>query len=301
MNYYSHHIGDYLSATAHLSLLEHGAYRRLIDVYYINESPLPAEIKQVYRLVGARSKEEKEAVDSVLGEFFDKCDDGWRQNRCDHEIGLCNKNRTNGKRGGRPPKNGNPNETQTKPKNNPNETQDETPPSPHHPITPSPIASSEQKESTTTTVVTEKTDSSSSSDSDSGRAKILAGRLMKLEIGRGMSCRVSGADPRVVGWAKAGVSDPVFREAYDMALTQRIDEASEQAINPGFLDVFIAKLVNPSDKQSQARPVAWHESATGIEAKGAELGVDPPKPETGGFPAYKARVFAAAGMQAQAA
>ncbi len=159
----------------------------------------------------------------------------------------------------------------------------------------------EQKESTTTTIVTEKTDSSSSSDSDSGRAKILAGRLMKLEIGRGMSCRVSGADPRVVGWAKAGVSDPVFREAYDMALTQRIDEASEQAINPGFLDVFIAKLVNPSDKQSQARPVAWHESATGIEAKGAELGVDPPKPETGGFPAFKARVFAAAGMQAQAA
>ena len=32
MNYYSHHIGDYLTATAHLTLLEHGAYRRLIDI-----------------------------------------------------------------------------------------------------------------------------------------------------------------------------------------------------------------------------------------------------------------------------
>jgi uncharacterized protein YdaU (DUF1376 family) len=65
MNYYSHHIGDYLSATAHLSLLEHGVYRRLIDVYYIHEAPLPAEVKQVYRLVGAKSKDEREAVDTV--------------------------------------------------------------------------------------------------------------------------------------------------------------------------------------------------------------------------------------------
>ena len=142
MNYYSHHIGDYLSATAHLTLLEHGAYRRLIDVYYIHEAPLPADKKQLYRLVGARTKEEKEAVDSILDEFFEEATDGWHQNRCDHEISLCNKNRTNGKRGGRPSKNtnpednptDNPKETQTKPKPNPTEKPPITP-SPHHPIT----------------------------------------------------------------------------------------------------------------------------------------------------------------------
>jgi len=142
MNYYSHHIGDYLSATAHLTLLEHGAYRRLIDVYYIHESPLPADKKQVYRLVGARTKEEKEAVDSVLDEFFTVLEDGWHQGRCDYEILVCNKNRENGKKGGRPSKNTNPTDnpnetrstTQTKPKRNPTQKPPITP-SPHHPIT----------------------------------------------------------------------------------------------------------------------------------------------------------------------
>lgn len=152
MNYYSHHIGDYLSATAHLTLLEHGAYRRLIDVYYIHESPLPADKRQVYRLVGARTKEEKEAIDSVLEEFFEPSPDGWHQGRCEHEIAVCNKNRENGKKGGRPSKNKNPNdnpthnpnynpeETQQKPKPNPTEKPPITP-SPHHPITESTHAS----------------------------------------------------------------------------------------------------------------------------------------------------------------
>ena len=139
MNYYSFHIGDYLSATAHLSIIEHGAYRRLLDIYYIHESPLPDDVKQIYRLVGARGKEEREAVDSVLAEFFQSTPEGFRHDRCDHEIALCNKNRANGKKGGRPSKNQNPKETQTKtqpkPKTNPTETQPESPPSPHHPIT----------------------------------------------------------------------------------------------------------------------------------------------------------------------
>ena len=135
MNYYSHHIGDYLSATAHLTLLEHGVYRRLIDVYYINESALPADPVQVQRLVGARTTEEREAVETILREFFTLTDSGWSQARCDYEIGLCNKNRTNGKKGGRPSGKNNPNETQTEPKDNPIETQPISPPSPHHPIT----------------------------------------------------------------------------------------------------------------------------------------------------------------------
>lgn len=146
MNFYSFHIGDYLSATAHLSILEHGAYRRLLDVYYVAEFQLPGDVRQVYRLIGARAKEEKEAVDVILEEFFEKTEIGYRHGRCEHEISVCNKNRTNGKRGGRPPKSSNPDETQTesqritetKPKGNPDETQTESPPSPHHPITNSP-------------------------------------------------------------------------------------------------------------------------------------------------------------------
>ena len=40
MNYYPFHIGDYLSATRHLSWEEDAAYRRLLDTYYTTEKPV---------------------------------------------------------------------------------------------------------------------------------------------------------------------------------------------------------------------------------------------------------------------
>lgn len=83
MNYYENHIGDYLKDTAHLSLLEHGVYKRLMDVYYTRETPLPDDVA---RLIGARSKDEKTALASVLQEFFVKHADGYHQTRCDAEI-----------------------------------------------------------------------------------------------------------------------------------------------------------------------------------------------------------------------
>lgn len=84
MNYYERHIGDYLKDTAHLSLLEHGIYTRLLDVYYTRESAIPDD--QVARLIGARTKDEKDALQAVLVEFFTKTDAGWAQDRCDREI-----------------------------------------------------------------------------------------------------------------------------------------------------------------------------------------------------------------------
>ena len=86
MNYYEHHIGDYSEATAHLTFIEDATYSRLIRKYYATEKPLPIDMKTVQRLINARSKEEKNAVVSILNEFFTLTDDGWRQERCDHEI-----------------------------------------------------------------------------------------------------------------------------------------------------------------------------------------------------------------------
>jgi uncharacterized protein YdaU (DUF1376 family) len=86
MNYYEHHIGDYAEATAHLTFIEDATYSRLIRKYYATEKPLPMDVKFVQRLINARSKEERNAVISVLNEFFTLTDDGWRQERCDHEI-----------------------------------------------------------------------------------------------------------------------------------------------------------------------------------------------------------------------
>lgn len=84
MNYYERHIGDYLKDTAHLSLLEHGVYGRLLDVYYTRESALP--VGQVERLIGVRSKEEREALRNVVSEFFVVDGDVMRHSRCDREI-----------------------------------------------------------------------------------------------------------------------------------------------------------------------------------------------------------------------
>ena len=84
VNYYERHIGDYLKDTAHLSLLEHGIYSRLLDVYYTREASIPDD--QVIRLIGARTREEKDALKAVLQEFFRLDETGWRQDRCDREI-----------------------------------------------------------------------------------------------------------------------------------------------------------------------------------------------------------------------
>jgi len=86
VNYYEHHLGDYAEATSHLSFVEDAAYSRCIRKYYATESPLPRDLQTVQRLVGARSKEEKAAVESVLREFFVLQTDGWHNRRCDAEI-----------------------------------------------------------------------------------------------------------------------------------------------------------------------------------------------------------------------
>lgn len=87
MNFYKFHLGDYYKKTNHLSMLEDGAYRRLMDAIYLREGPLPAEKEQIYRLVRAFTKAEKIAVDTVLREFFESSDAGYTNARCDEELG----------------------------------------------------------------------------------------------------------------------------------------------------------------------------------------------------------------------
>jgi uncharacterized protein YdaU (DUF1376 family) len=115
MHHYPHHIGDYRTHTAHLTMVEDGAYRRLLDLYYMHERPLPADIAAVQRLASARTDDERAAVETVLREFFRPCSDGWHQGRADEEIqgyqARASKARENGQRGGRP-------KTQDKPSDN---------------------------------------------------------------------------------------------------------------------------------------------------------------------------------------
>lgn len=55
-----------------------------MDVYYTREGAIPA--CEAARLIGARSKDEREALAAVLSEFFVLVDGAYVQDRCDREI-----------------------------------------------------------------------------------------------------------------------------------------------------------------------------------------------------------------------
>lgn len=108
MNFYKHHIGDYRRDTGHLTLIEHGAYRQLLDTYYLNEEPIPDDDEQICRRLSARTEPERQAALDMLREFFRRTERGWVHGRCDAEIAEYHSRadmaRANGKRGGRPKK-----------------------------------------------------------------------------------------------------------------------------------------------------------------------------------------------------
>jgi uncharacterized protein YdaU (DUF1376 family) len=101
-------MGDYLRDTLRLSMLEDGAYNRLIDCYYSSEDPLPLDKDELYTMTRATSAKDREAVDKVVARFFTQTPEGYRHKRIDEEIqkskAKADANRENGKTGGRPPK-----------------------------------------------------------------------------------------------------------------------------------------------------------------------------------------------------
>ena len=84
MNFFPFNVGDYAAHTGHLEPMEDLAYRRLLDVYYMREEALPADIQATAKLVRMRSMAAD--VECVLREFFKLTDAGWTHKRCDAEI-----------------------------------------------------------------------------------------------------------------------------------------------------------------------------------------------------------------------
>jgi hypothetical protein len=95
MHYYQFHIGDYRSATLHLSNEEDLAYRRLLDMYYDTEKPIPLDVSWVAK----RIKIELSVVRDVLNDMFKQTEDGFIQSRCDKEISVYKGFSDAGKRG----------------------------------------------------------------------------------------------------------------------------------------------------------------------------------------------------------
>jgi len=124
MNYYNFHIGDYISHTIHLSLEEDLAYRRLLDMYYDTELPIPNNIP----LVSRKLRISAEVVKTVLDEFFELTEEGFKNFRAESEIAeyqrFIEKQKANGSKGGRPKKShrkptANPTQSQKKPNQEP--------------------------------------------------------------------------------------------------------------------------------------------------------------------------------------
>lgn len=87
MNYFELYPGDYLRDTTRLTLIEHGAYLRLLMAYYAEEEPLPADYAELHVIVSAVSAADKAAVKKVADRFFPVGEDGVRRNgRADEEI-----------------------------------------------------------------------------------------------------------------------------------------------------------------------------------------------------------------------
>lgn len=104
MNFVKLYIGDYMRDTGTLSVAEHGAYMLMLLHHYATEAPLPKG-QELYRLVRAVSKAEREAVDAVVGKFWTDNGQGLVNNRAGQEIERAAHqravNQEVGKRGGR--------------------------------------------------------------------------------------------------------------------------------------------------------------------------------------------------------
>jgi uncharacterized protein YdaU (DUF1376 family) len=105
MNWYKFNIPEFYEKTGNLSVHQELTYRKLIDLYYLNESPLPNDMEE---LVDAMDMGDEDTTLSVLLEFFvlNKEDDCWHDEAIDrdlmnrkHQVSI---NRKIGQKGGRP-------------------------------------------------------------------------------------------------------------------------------------------------------------------------------------------------------
>lgn len=281
MNYFDHHIGDYDQATAHLTAAEDGIYHRLLRKYYATEKPLPADMPTLQRLVRARTKEEKQAAEDVLKEFFTLEADGWHQARCDTEI-----NEYHEKQVGRETEKLNAKERQrrarerrsflfeqlrghglvpayktttadletmlsrvTQPIVTPTVTGDDT--AIHTPVT------SNHTPLTSSSSLSEQAAAAANTGGGSETSELLllrpsaiAEKLKNLE-----AVRFDSTDPLIFAWAIASITDAQLEAAHARALERRKKDQSTLPVNTGLLDKMLGDLTRPVESGVTAKPI----------------------------------------------
>lgn len=252
MNYYEHHLGDYAKDTGHLSMLEHGAYRLLLDRYYSTEEGIPAA--QAYRMARARSEEERQAVDAVLEEFFTLEDGVWINRRAEEEIAKAqvkiNAAKENGKKGGRPKKvnPGSENETQQKPSGFSAGSENETQQKAHQ--------APSTKHQTPDVEAAAATGSSTGAKTETLLPPIrdpIEVRSTELAILlRQRGAQVNPGDPRLRSIAESGATDAQLLTVLEIAQQRRADSGSTAPISAGFLASILPDVLTPPSRASPA-------------------------------------------------
>lgn len=79
MFFYPFHIGDYKAATAHLTNEEDLAYRRLLDMYYDTETCIKPDLDWLSK----RLRCDRNAISTVLNDFFTETNEGWLHIKCE--------------------------------------------------------------------------------------------------------------------------------------------------------------------------------------------------------------------------
>lgn len=318
MNYYDRHIGDILKETIGLSMLEDGAYSRLLDQVYATEKPLPADKREVYREARATSAAERKAVDYVLGKFFTLTADGYVHERAqahieeywDREPAEQNK-RENAKirqqrarerrkqlfeelrkHGVTPEFNASMKQLEAElsrvtkrdetSDGNASVTRDDTATQtpPPNPQSPLPIKPLDQPAQDLTTP----------------GAGCSPGEISKAM--RAFGINSNPADPRIIALAEQGVAAATITAACEEAKRSKPDEP----IGPGLIVAIVerwakkAKAIDasgaqpPSEKPQKQPQDAWWLNNAGIDRKGRELGMFARNGEDYG--SFKDRIFA---------
>lgn len=294
MNFYKRYTGDYARDTVHLSMVEDGAYNRLMDFYYSTEKPLPSDRKAVYRIARATDKAEQKAVDSVLTQFFLDTADGYRHKRIDVEIEKAkpkvDANRENGKKGGRPRKIqpiGNPPE-------NPLGFYDETHVEPNG--EPALVNHSHSQKNNTYSSGVGTSHGVGAVDNSAPpplSADAIGEQLVLLEAERGKLLTLSSrAREALLRIAERCIDVPVLLRAHALACARRVADGDTSPVNPGFLGMFIDDAL--ADRQGGVPPGAdWDATPEGVQAKADALGVERDPDE---HPiVFRLRVIAASG------
>ena len=295
MNYYEHHIGDYAEATAHLTFIEDATYSRLIRKYYATEKPLPNEIKLVQRLINARSKEEKNAVVSVLNEFFTLTDQGWRQERCDHEIARFKDKQLKARRSAE-------GRWQSFPNDDSSEENPSTNGCVRNAIAMRTHCSPDTKhQSPVTNLHTpgkqnnggEKEKISQGSPTLADDENIFQERIEKYKSFAAMISKEGRAiavdDYRIRDIVNLGVTEVEVAEAIATAKETRMKVSNPTPINAGYV-LAILKGARKKLETSKADEDAWWKTNEGIDTKGRELAMKAQGSES--YDSFKTRIFA---------